>query len=65
MTDTSQSGANSVATPPSESMFFRFLRATEIDTRLLGMLGALALIWIGFHLYGTLVNGQGFFFDAA
>ena len=27
----------------------RFLSATEIDTRLLGMLGALLLIWIGFH----------------
>lgn len=27
-----------------------FLRSTEIDTRLLGMIGALALIWIGFHL---------------
>ena len=29
----------------------RFLRATEIDTRLLGMVGALLLIWLGFHLY--------------
>ena len=28
----------------------RFFRATEIDTRMLGMLGALALIWIAFHL---------------
>ena len=61
MTDTFQSRANSVAAPPSESIFYRFLKATEIDTRLLGMLGALALIWIGFHLYGALVNGQGFF----
>ncbi|THD85429.1 sugar ABC transporter permease [Aliigemmobacter aestuarii] len=39
----------------------RFLRATEIDTRLLGMVGALILIWIGFHLYGELVNGNGAF----
>jgi D-xylose transport system permease protein len=38
-----------------------FLRATEIDTRLLGMVGALALIWIGFHLYGVIVNGFGAF----
>jgi len=30
----------------------RFLRATEIDTRMLGMVGALLLIWIGFDLYG-------------
>ncbi len=28
----------------------RFLKATELDTRLLGMIGALALIWIGFHV---------------
>jgi D-xylose transport system permease protein len=28
----------------------RFLKATELDTRLLGMIGALLLIWIGFHL---------------
>ena len=39
----------------------RFLRATEIDTRLLGMIGALMLIWFGFHFYGVFVNGQGFF----
>ncbi|NJM81348.1 MAG: sugar ABC transporter permease [Tabrizicola sp.] len=41
--------------------FSRFLKATEIDTRLLGMIGALLLIWIGFHLYGVLVNGFGAF----
>lgn len=28
----------------------RFLNATELDTRMLGMLGALAVIWIGFHI---------------
>ena len=27
----------------------RFLRATEIDARLLGMIAALVLIWVGFH----------------
>ena len=27
----------------------RFLKATEIDPRMLGMIGALLLIWIGFH----------------
>ena len=27
----------------------RFMRATEIDTRLMGMIGALLLIWVGFH----------------
>ncbi|OSP56619.1 sugar ABC transporter permease [Pseudoruegeria sp. SK021] len=47
-------------TPPA-SPVAKFLRATEIDTRLLGMIGALVLIWIGFHLYGALVNGFGAF----
>ena len=39
----------------------RFLKATELDTRLLGKLGALALIWIGFHVYGAVFNGFGAF----
>ncbi|MEL6783390.1 MAG: sugar ABC transporter permease [Pseudomonadota bacterium] len=38
-----------------------FLRATEVDTRMLGMVGALALIWLGFHLYGHFINGFGAF----
>ena len=45
----------------SAGSFTRFLRATEIDTRLLGMIGALLLIWVGFHLYGVIVNGNGVF----
>ena len=28
----------------------RFLKATELDTRMLGMVGALALIWLAFHV---------------
>jgi D-xylose transport system permease protein len=44
-----------------ESAFARFLRATEIDSRLIGMAGALLLIWIGFHVYGAVVNGFGAF----
>ena len=39
----------------------RFLKATEIDTRLVGMVGALVAIWVGFHLYGLIVNGTGVF----
>jgi D-xylose transport system permease protein len=46
---------------PSAGSITRFLRATEIDTRLLGMIGALLLIWVGFHLYGVVVNGNGAF----
>lgn len=35
-----------------EGAIQRFLRATEIDTRMLGMIAALLLIWVGFDLYG-------------
>ena len=59
MTDTSTSGGT--AAPANKGPVARFIQATELDTRLLGMLGALALIWIGFHLYGAIVNGFGAF----
>ena len=39
----------------------RFVRDTELDTRMLGMVGALLLIWLSFHLYGALINGEGVF----
>lgn len=45
----------------TDGVFTRFLRQTEIDSRLLGMVGALVLIWVGFHLYGAIVNGYGAF----
>lgn len=44
-----------------EGIFTRFLRATEIDARLLGMIGALVIIWVGFHVYGQVVNDFGAF----
>jgi D-xylose transport system permease protein len=44
-----------------ESPVQRFLRATEIDTRLLGMIGALILIWIGFQVVGQWITGEGVF----
>jgi len=44
-----------------ESRLVKFLRATEVDTRLLGMIGALLIIWLGFHFYGYFVNGYGAF----
>jgi D-xylose transport system permease protein len=56
------SAAPSAASAPSnEPAIRRFLRATEVDTRLLGMIGALALIWIGFHLYTLITSGEGLF----
>ncbi|MEO0496177.1 MAG: sugar ABC transporter permease, partial [Pseudomonadota bacterium] len=45
----------------NESAFPKFLRATEIDARLLGMLLALLIIWVGFHVYGAITNGFGAF----
>ncbi|MCG6858269.1 MAG: sugar ABC transporter permease [Salaquimonas sp.] len=53
--------AKSAPSASDEGAFTRFLRATEIDSRLLGMIGALALIWVGFHLYGLFFNGYGAF----
>ncbi len=40
-----------VAQKSEEGAFNRFIRATEIDTRLLGMIGALLLIWLAFHFF--------------
>ncbi len=43
---------------PEEPVFRRLLRATEIDTRMLGMIFALLLIWFGFNLMsGGLFSG--------
>src|SRR5271156_4310503 len=46
---------------PNESGVRRLLRATEVDTRMLGMIGALALIWIGFNIITWAQNGEGLF----
>ena len=36
----------------------RFMRATELDPRLIGMVGALLLIWLAFEAYSTFVLGR-------
>ena len=41
-----------------EGAIGRFLRAPEIDPRLLGMVGALLLIWVAFEAYSTFVLGR-------
>ncbi len=52
MTDNSNATASPQGARQSEeSAITRFFRATEVDTRMLGMLGALMLIWIMFHLF--------------
>lgn len=43
---------------PAAGPITRFLRATEIDPRLLGMAGALLAIWVGFELYAAIVLGR-------
>ena len=58
MSNTSHSPATQSS---AESAFGRFLRATEIDPRLLGMVGALLLIWVSFHLYGAILLDGGTF----
>lgn len=55
------SSNNGPAKDNQEGGFSRFLRATEIDSRLLGMIGALVLIWVGFHVYGAVYKGFGAF----
>lgn len=45
----------------SGGIIARFLAGTELDRRMMGMLGALALIWIGFHVYSYISTGAGLF----
>jgi D-xylose transport system permease protein len=49
------------STSPNEPLIRRLLRATEVDTRMLGMIGALALIWIGFNVYTQISSGESLF----
>jgi D-xylose transport system permease protein len=55
------SAAPAVTGALNEPAVRRFLRATEVDTRMIGMIGALALIWVGFHLYTLIASGEGLF----
>ena len=54
MAETIQSTTNSktsgAAGQAEGNIVARFFRATEIDTRMLGMIGALLIIWVGFHI---------------
>lgn len=52
----SVTGSPPIPPPPSTMAAQRLrlrsmVRAVEIDTRLMGMLGALAVIWVGFHFW--------------
>ena len=50
MADITNTAHANRARSASENPVKRFFRATEIDTRLLGMVGALLIIWIGFNI---------------
>ena len=51
MTEEATSSPNTSARLSKSGGIGQLLRATEVDTRMLGMIGALALIWILFHLF--------------
>ncbi|MCF6115848.1 sugar ABC transporter permease [Mesorhizobium muleiense] len=51
MTDTTSNTPAADRARESElSPFGRFLKATELDIRMLGMVGALLIIWVGIHI---------------
>ena len=50
----------------SENAVQRFLRALEVDTRMLGMVGALLIIWVGFDIAsGVMRPGSGGLFGGS
>ncbi|MGO9771803.1 MAG: sugar ABC transporter permease [Roseiarcus sp.] len=57
----SSTAPSAVGGAPDEPLIRRLLRATEIDTRMIGMIAALALIWITFHFYTVVATGEGLF----
>ena len=50
MADTTTSAPADHARESKTGPVGRFLKATELDTRMLGMVGALLIIWLGFHI---------------
>lgn len=50
MTDTTSGIPADQARASELGAVARFFKATELDTRMLGMVGALAVIWVGIHL---------------
>ncbi len=59
---TTVSATNETPATVKEGAFTRFLRATEIDARMLGMVAAILVIWTGFDVYsGMLRPNEGLF----
>jgi len=57
MTDTVTQAPADQARASEGGPVARFLKATELDTRMLGMVGALIVIWAGFHIISSLRLG--------
>ena len=58
----SKQSVSAPAAAPTKSFLTRFLAATEIDTRMLGMVAALFVIWCAFDIYsGILRPNTGLF----
>lgn len=57
MTETLTNAPVDQARTSDEGAVARFLKATEIDTRMLGMIGALLLIWIGLQILSSVRLG--------
>jgi D-xylose transport system permease protein len=58
----SKQSVSAPAAAPTKSFLGRFLAATEIDTRMLGMVAALFVIWCAFDIYsGILRPNTGLF----
>ena len=58
MSNTSPSSQDPSVEP--DGVVARFFKATELDTRLLGMVVALLVIWCGFDIYSRLYSAIGF-----
>jgi len=57
----SSAAPGAIGSTPDEPLLRRLMRATEVDTRMIGMIGALLLIWVGFHVYTLAASGEGLF----
>src|ERR1700722_19348564 len=57
----SSAAPGSIGNVHDEPLLRRLMRAMEVDTRMIGMIGALALIWVGFHAYTLISSGEGLF----
>lgn len=56
MADQSNTGGPATS---NENLFRRLLRAAEVDTRMLGMLAALLIIWVGFDVMSAILRPGG------